>query len=435
MVFAALVAGLGVPAGAQVYFPDTITFSGSNLTQAQLLDYTGLKPGRMTKEEMQAASDRLHDTGLFSAVNYELNDHELDYTLTLSPSVLPVRYDNFPWWDADTLNTLVAAKVSLFGGALYPGGPMRQQVVDALTQVLAAKGIVAKVSTTPVSDAHGTMIATRFHIDSPEIVISSFVVEGASERWAAAIERVEESAAGKSFSRATQDTLGASVRSVYEREGYLDVAITGPIWGTPRLVNGKFLVPLTATIAHEGQAYTVSAVRFAGDAMTSAESFAARVKIHVGDVADGDLVDETEQMLAAPWKERGYQRAIAHAAVEMDRTQHSVTYTFAVEAGAIYRMGTVRLVGLNKRQERQVRTYWQIPKGAVFQQGLATRWRDVYLNDRGEQLIVADQIEHRLPSYEYLQNDDTHIVDVVVTFPPLKIVQDPGDFHPFGPLH
>src|SRR5579864_2752001 len=89
----------GTAAGAQTYFPDTITFSGATQTQDQLLAFTRLHPGRVTKDEMQAASDRLVATGLFSDVRYTLNDAVLQFTLTPSPAVLPVRYDNFPWWD------------------------------------------------------------------------------------------------------------------------------------------------------------------------------------------------------------------------------------------------------------------------------------------------------------------------------------------------
>ncbi|HLJ77754.1 MAG TPA: hypothetical protein VKT75_10080, partial [Acidobacteriaceae bacterium] len=231
----------GTAAGAQTYFPDTITFSGATQTQDQLLAFTRLHPGRVTKDEMQAASDRLVATGLFSDVRYTLNDAVLQFTLTPSPAVLPVRYDNFPWWDDKTLNALIAEKVPLFGGALYPGGPMRQQVSDVLEGLLAEKGVKAKVSTTPVADAQGTMIATRYHIDSPPVLIASLTVEGASDAWAAEMRRVEESAAGKDFRGATRDSLAAEIRRVYANHGVLSVEMAGPTWGPPKVVDGKIL--------------------------------------------------------------------------------------------------------------------------------------------------------------------------------------------------
>ncbi len=430
MIAVFAVAALPVPARAQDYFPDTIRFTGTNLPQQQLLAFTGLKPGMVTKDAMQAASDRLQATGLFLEVNYELDDDLLVYTLKPSPGVLPVHYDNFPWWDAATLNQLVAKTVPLYDGALYPGGPMKQQVLDALTKLLAEKGIAAKISAIPLGNAKTTMIATDFHIDSPKILISSFVVEGASDAWAPAIQRVEELAVSKEFSRASPDALAAAVRDVYAQRGYLDAVVTPPVWGTPKLVDGKYLVPLTATIASEGQAYRVSAVQFAGNAMTTAAEFAAQTKVHAGDVADGDLVKQTGEFLTAAWKAKGYAQAVVDAGPVLDHAAHTVAYTFTVDPGRIYTMGNLTLVGLNARQERLVRTYWQLPKGAVFQPGLVPRWRPAYLNERGDQLMVADKLKPLVPVYQYQQQEDTRTVDVTVTFTMGKQQVNPGDYHP-----
>lgn len=423
------VAAQAFPAGAQDYFPETIRFTGTNLPQQQLLAFTGLKPGKVTKDEMQAASDRLQATGLFLEVHYELDDDLLVYTLKPSPGVLPVHYDNFPWWDTATLNALVAKTVPLYDGALYPGGPMKQQVLDALTTLLAEKGITAKISAIPVGNAKTTMIATNFHIDSPKILISSFVVEGASDAWAAAIRRVEELAVSKEFSRASPDALAAAVRDVYAQRGYLDAVVTPPVWGAPKLADGKYMVPLTATIVSEGQPYRVSSVRFAGNAMTTAAEFAAQAKIHAGDVADADLVQQTGELLTAAWKAKGYAQATVDAGPVLDRAAHTVAYTFSVDPGRIYTMGNLTLVGLNARQERLVWTYWQLPKGAVFQPGLVPRWREAYLNERGDQLMVGDKLKPMVPVYHYQQQEETRTVDVTVTFTQ-KPVANIGDYHP-----
>lgn len=421
---------LSPSAPAQTYFPDTITFSGASQSQQQLLAFTGLKPGPVTKQQMQAATDRLTHSGLFVTARYELDDNVLRFTLTPSPGALPVIYDNFPWWDTKTLNTLVAAKVPLFAGALYPEGPMLQQVVDALTEVLATKGVAAKIGTSPVSDEHGTMIATLFHIDAPPVVIASLTVEGAGAAWVAAIAQVEKSAVGKGSLSGVRESLAAAIREVYTQRGYLDVAIAEPVWGTPKLEDGKIVAPLTATIVSAGHPYTVSAVHFAGDPMTSADVFAAQAKIHAGDVADSDAVAATADLLKAPWKAKGYEGVDVSTGALVDRAQHTVAYTFTVDPGPVYRMGTLTLIGLNKSQQRQVLRYWQLPKGAVFRPGLAQAWRAAYLRSRADQLIVAEELEHMEPAYDYQADHDTHTVNVVVRFKPAKVVPNPLDFHP-----
>ena len=417
-------------ASAQTYFPDTITFSGASQSQQQLLAFTGLKPGPVTKQQMQQATERLTHSGLFITVKYELDDDLLHFTLTPSPGVLPVRFDNFPWWDSKTLSALVAQKVPLFEGELYPEGPMRQQVVDALTELVAAEGVQAKIGTTPVSDEQGTMIATRFHIDSPPVVVSSLTVNGVGDAWAAAIEPIEKAAVGEDLAKASPDSLVAAIREVYRRRGYLDAAIAGPTWGMPKVADGKIVAPLTATIVRVGQPYTVAAVQFAGDAMTSAHAFAAQAKIHAGDVADSDAVAATADLLKAPWKAKGYEGVDVNTGEVVNRAQHTVAYTFTVDPGMVFRMGTLTLIGLNKGQEKQVLRYWQLPKGAVFRPGLAEAWRGVYLRERAGQLLVAEQLEHMEPAYDYQADHDTHTVNVVVRFRPAKVVPRPLDFHP-----
>lgn len=418
-------------AHGQTYFPDSITFSGSGISQQALLTYTGLQPGAVTKAQMEEAVQRLVASGLFADVRYELDDDVLRYTLNPSPAVLPVVYDNFVWWDAKTLNALVAEKVPLFGGALYPGGPMKQQVLDALTELVAAKGVPAKIGTTPVGDAHGTMIATRFHIDSPPVVIGSFTVEGVRADWSEAVGRVEQAAAGRVTSGSTLDALAAEVRAVYEDRGYLDVAMSGPEWGTTaQVVDGRIVAPLTARITSVGQPYTVAAVHFAGDAQTSAGAFAKQTKIHTGEVVDGANVQATVELLKDAWKAAGYLDAAADAGTQKDKAQHTVTYTFTVDPGMVYHMGKLTLVGLDKSLEHEVRIYWQMPEGAVFRKALEPQWRVEYLQERGAQLMVHEGLERMVPEYEDQPHSETHVVDVVVRFKPAPVVPNPSDFHP-----
>jgi outer membrane protein assembly factor BamA len=433
MILAAwlLIAGVGLSASAQVYFPETITFSGASQSGEQLLAFTGLKPGRVTKKQMQAATDRLTGSGLFIDVRYELNDDVLHFTLTPSPEALPARYDNFPWWDAKTLTALVGEKVPLFGGSLYAGGPMRQQVVDALTQLVAAKGIEAKIGTSPVGDARGTMIATQFHILSPEVVVASLAVEGVGTEQAAAVQKVEASAVGEKFSEETLRSLTGALRGVYTSEGELDASVTEAAAGEAQVAEGRILVPLTARIVSRGAVYTVSAVHFAGDEFTAADFFAAHAPIRAGDVADSELVDETAALLQDPWKANGYEDAVAEVTPALDRESHTVAYTFAVSPGPVYHVGKLTLKGLNKRQERLVRIYWQLPEGAVYRPARLQAWGGAYVKERAGQLALGDGLKQVVPSYETQWNVATHTVDVVVTFRPIPVVPNPGDFHPF----
>ena len=124
---------------------------------------------------------------------------------------MAVRYDNFPWWDDKTLNAAVVAKVPLFHGAIYPGGPMRDQVKGALTSLLVAKDVRGSVITTaPVGDANGEQVGIAYRIESPRVVVGAFHIEGYSGVWTGPLQEIEKAAMGQAFAGAAREKLADS---------------------------------------------------------------------------------------------------------------------------------------------------------------------------------------------------------------------------------
>ncbi|MGC2298667.1 MAG: POTRA domain-containing protein, partial [Acidobacteriaceae bacterium] len=114
-----VLSALAVSAPAQKYVPKKIVFSGTTASQAELLAVSGLKPGdSLGQAEIQAAAQKLIDTGLFTDVRFAFDGAALTYILKPATGMEAVTYANFPWWDEKTLNTAVAAKVPLFHGSV-----------------------------------------------------------------------------------------------------------------------------------------------------------------------------------------------------------------------------------------------------------------------------------------------------------------------------
>src|SRR5579871_4083756 len=105
---------LGPLSGAQKFVPKQIIFSGASAAQSELLTVAGLKPGNsVTQADIQAAAQKLMDTGAFSDIRFAFDGVQLTYTLK-SAAMQPVSYQNFPWWDGDSLSAAIGAKVPLF---------------------------------------------------------------------------------------------------------------------------------------------------------------------------------------------------------------------------------------------------------------------------------------------------------------------------------
>lgn len=415
---AALVCGtLAGPAGAQTYTPDKIAFTGTDLSQTELLAFTGLKPGEPADlKQMQAAADKLTHSGLFNEARYSFDGATLTYALKPSGAVVPVQYSNFPWWDDKTLNAAVAEQVPLFHGGLFPGGPMRDQVSAVLTALLAAKGVQgAVIATSAVGNAVGDQVAILYRIDAPPVVLESFRIYDYSGVWTQPLEEVEKAAIGQKIEGSTRDKLADEVRAVYGRLGFIDMQMTPPQWGQPKVADGKILVPLTASIRSEGGQFRVSGLHLRGDIFMTQEQFEQQAKLKSGDVANQDAWKEIREMVTSPYRTHGYLEAKVETEPSLDRASHTVEYTIAVEPGPVYRMGTLTLANLSPRQKAELLPYWQMKKGDVFNPDLIPQLMVDYRKARAEELQT-------LRGYgfdaRWAVNREAHTVDVTLTFEP-----------------
>src|SRR5579863_7554942 len=114
------------------------TFSDAQITTLSQLQ----KGSQVGKSDLQAAADRLLQTGLFAKVNYNFQTRGDGLTVTFqleeAPRV-PIYYDNLPWFSDGELGDAIRKKVSFFDGTLPEGGAVVDQVSDALKDLLASR--------------------------------------------------------------------------------------------------------------------------------------------------------------------------------------------------------------------------------------------------------------------------------------------------------
>jgi outer membrane protein insertion porin family len=397
---------------AQKYTPKQITFSGySAVSQADLLAASGLNSGTpIGQPEMQAAAQRLSDTGLFSDIRFSFDGAALHYTLKPADDAEPVFYQNFPWWTAQTLNAAVAAKLPLFHGLLVPESGLQSQVAADLAKLLQQKGVTATVSAVPVADPSGHVVGVAFHIDTPPVQIGEVQFQGVSPNWTTPLAAIQKAAAGQDFGGGTESSLNAAIKAVYHRQGYLDVALSNFSYGDPQLLNGKVAVPVSATI-QEGPQYRLSSLKLSGDVLMTPGEFANQAKIHAGDIVNEDLLRQTLAQIAGPYHAKGYIRATITAAPAFDRTQHTVDYSITVTPGPVFHMGKLTLLNLDPDKQALVMKYWTLRQGDAYDATYPTS----FLNRNKSNL---HQLDAWSADYKQYENEDTHIVDLVITFRP-----------------
>lgn len=400
---------LAQSAGAQSYIPKEIVFSGTSATQTELLAVSGLKAGgSISQQEMQAAAQKLIDTGAFSDVRFAFDGVQLTYTLKPS-AMLPVSYLNFPWWKQDALNTALAAKVLLFHGAVPLESPMQQAVADALQAMLAQKGIEAKVSAAPeFAVGSETPTSVQYRIDSPAVQVGLVTFSGNGPAWNPTLETIAKAAAGQDFNGTTEETLRTALKAVYHRQGYLEMSMTGFAHGEPQIAGGKVLVPVSMKI-DDGALYHLGSLQLSGDVLMKPDEFAKNARLHPGDAANEDLLRATMASLAIPYKAHGYLRAKIDAVPQFDETNHTVNYTVSVAPGPVFTMGDLTLKNLSDQQQSEVMRFWPMHKGDVYDATVSTGF---LLKNKSN----LPSLHGWSGSWKAYEHEDTHVVDLVVTF-------------------
>ncbi len=264
------------------------------------------------------------------------------------------------------------------------------------------------MTATPAEDPAGKFTGLQFHIDAPPVQIGAVTLTGASAAWSEPVSAVAKAAAGQNYDGAAEATLFTALRTVYHRQGYLEMAMNGFAHGDPQVAGGKVLVPESATIV-EGAPYKVASLTLAGKSLMSADDFAKVAKLHDGDVANEDLLHGTLASVATVYKTHGYLQAKIDAAPKFDAVNHMVTYAITVEPGPVYRMGELSLVGLSAEQRAEVLKYWPMQEGDVYDASVSTEF---LLKNKANLKTLAGWSG----TWKAYQHDDTDIVDLVVTF-------------------
>jgi outer membrane protein assembly factor BamA len=400
---------------AQKFDVQKITFIGyPAVTQAELMTAAGLQAGMpLGQPEIQAAAQKLSDTGLFSNVQFAFDGSELKFTLQPADGAVPALFANFPWWDNKTLASAVGARVPLFHGSVVPESGMQQQVTAALTALVTEKGVQAKITSQPHSES-GKLVGVEYQIESPSVQIAEVRFAGASAGLADPVNAIAKAAVGQVFNGATEATLQTALRAVYHRQGYLDVAMTKFAHGEPQFAGGKIGVPVSATIV-EGPQYRVAALTLSGDMLMTQEEFTKRAKLHAGDVANEDLLRATLAEIAGPYKARGYLRASIQANPAFDRAAHfdrpgnTVSYSINVVPGPVFHMGKLTIVNLDDERRDLLLKYWTMHEGNVYD----STYPPGFLIRNTRDLCALDGWS---ATYKQYENDDTHIVNLTVTF-------------------
>lgn len=364
---------LAAPLAAQTVVPRTITFSGAPaLPQPDLLTLSGLHPGdTLTQPQIEAAMNRMADTGLFADIHFSTSPGALAFQLVPQDAahMRAVAYTNVPWYTQPELNAALQKQLPLFSGRVPVEGDMKDRVAAALEAVLKQnQSIDATVKA--IGDPSG---ALNYSIVAPPVMVGKLLIAGALLDSAPTLIDVQSRFADAPYVTSTsEDALRKNLADAYLDLGYLDQQVDQPAHAVPRIGKQQISVDLTGT-AHPGQRYNVTRLDLppAIGSITRPELDKA-VALKVGQPTSVLLVKSAQARLEYVFQDHGYLDAATTVQPAKDSAAHTIAYTFSTVPGEIYKMrNLVFSAPLSAQQQSILSQAWKLSKGSPYSGSIA----------------------------------------------------------------
>ena len=155
------------------------------MTPAQAIEASGLKVGDpFTPEIVDAAADKLMQSGLFKKLGYKVrtadNEATLIFEVEEASRNLPVVFENFVWFSEDEIARAIRQDVPFFDGTAPEAGTTTDKIAAALQRLLAQKKITGKVEHMPYTNLATGRQEILFTVEGVKIPVCSLHFPGAT---------------------------------------------------------------------------------------------------------------------------------------------------------------------------------------------------------------------------------------------------------------
>lgn len=152
-----------------------------------------------------------------------------------------------------------------------------------------------------------------------------------------------------------------ALRSFYMNRGYLEFNIDST---QVSITPDKKDIYITVNIT-EGEKYTISEVKLAGETMVPEDEIRKLLQIQAGDTFNREKVTQTSKAISDRLSDDGYAFANVNPVPELNKEQHTAAFTFFVDPGKRVYVRRVNIVGntrtrdeVIRREVRQLESAW-----------------------------------------------------------------------------
>ena len=400
----------------------SLRVSGSTrFSSEQVAPASGLQIGQpVSRDDFQAAADRLAQLGTFSNVQYRFSSGEngvvLEFQLTDSPAV-PAAFDNFPWFTDAEITVALRKDLALFDGSVPEQGSLLDAIDHSLEKLLATRGVHSSVEHALVISPESDQKIQQFRVAGAALKVGAVDFNDALAKKDRGLQERLTDLVEKPFSRAAIQLFEIEqVRPVYLAHSYLRVRFEEPqarFTGNPNRPPSDTVLAVINVVP--GRAYTWNGVQWSGFTVLHSfelDELLENSGLKKGQPADGMKIAALWNRVSEEYCSRGYLDVKIEPVPQFDESAGSAFYNVRITEGPQYRMGNLVLTGLSVEGERRIRQAWRIASGTAFdcsfyEEFIAKGIRQAF----GDLPFHYDQIGRWLQ-----KNPQTGTVDVLLDF-------------------
>ncbi|MGQ0709880.1 MAG: outer membrane protein assembly factor BamA [Rhodoferax sp.] len=323
-----------------------------------------------TDEKASASIRALFALGLFKDVRIDVKDDVLIVVVEERPTIADVEFTGTKEFDKDVL------KKALRDIGLTDGRPYDKALVDRAEQELKRQYVNRSMYAAEV-------VTTVTPIERNRVNLSFSVVEGDSAR----IQEIrivgnqsfpESTLKGlfdqdegtwlswytksNRYSRAKLNADLETLRAYYLARGYLEFKVTST---QVAISPDKKDIAITINVS-EGERFTVSRVKLAGNYLGKEDEFRALVKVQAGGAYNADTVAQTTKAFTDHFGNFGYAFARVEAVPTIDRATNRVELTLQADPSRRVYVRRINVAGNDRTRDEVIRREFRQMEAAWY---------------------------------------------------------------------
>ncbi|GAB4240766.1 MAG: hypothetical protein Kow00109_15920 [Acidobacteriota bacterium] len=379
---------------------------------------TGLVLGEPIDEgDIRRACELLIRTGYFARVGYRYRGENgklaVEFQLEEFQPAFPVMFDNFVGMSPEDLERELRAELPLYSGTIPASKEAERTIVGILEGVLRRRGLPVGIELTFYSDVEANVDYALLRLQGNVFPVAEIQFPGAPPEAEAALQRAVSHLLKRPYSAAKLLALAyEKLDSLLHAEGYLAARLAKPRaepLEDPLTVDS----PVRVTFPVEaGARFRWGESVWSGALAFPPEKLTQLVELQPGALADLSALQAGIKKLKKAYWSRGYAEVRVDYEIVPDEANGVATLRFAVREGPQYRMGQLRMEGVDPELASLIRSRWRLAPGDVFDADYPEQFQQEDVPQ-----IVQEYFRRTgrvvYPDHVWTPDPDRKIVDVV----------------------